>query len=153
MVWIPEDVIWAKAYQLCGPQGNATPFWTAAKQILESQAQVSLAEQAVLEMEAKAERAEQLLQEAETRSLTTAQALQEAHQKIQTLETTLATQRASSLPQTPPAPPAPAPAVPQRSHSLPLWIAFFAVLGLSIEIILPFVLPNSAGTRIESPSE
>lgn len=154
MVWIPEDVVWAKAYQLCGPEKDATPFWRAARQILEAQKRLVLADQKAQESASRTQRAEQILQEAESRSLTAEQALRETQQKIQTLESALAAQRSSSTKisaspnlNSPPPPP------PERSNLLMLALgtAFVAVLGLTVSVVIPVVLPNSPG--IEGGSE
>ncbi len=153
MVWIPEDVVWAKAYQLCGPERDATPFWRAARQILEAQERLVLADQRVQESESRTQRAEQILQDAESRSLTAEQTLREAQQKIHTLESALATQRSSSTNRTVSPNLSPPPPPPERSNLLMLALgtAFIAVLGLTFSVVIPVVLPGSSG--IERGSE
>ncbi len=152
MVWIPEDVVWAKAYQLCGPERNATPFWSAARQILEAQERLVLADKAVQDSEAKAQRAEDILHDAESRCLTAEQSLQDANRRIQTLEAALASQRSSSGGlSSSPAVNAPASADRSNPLMLALWIAFFAVVGLTVSVVVPFVFPN--GAEIETQQE
>lgn len=153
MVWIPEDVVWAKAYQLCGPGNPATPFWSAARQILEGQERLVLADKAVQDSEAKAQRAEQILEEAESRRLTAEQSLQEANRKIQILETSLASQRSSSVPlSSSPTVNTPAPTDRSNPLMLALWIALLAVVGLTVSVVFPFVFPDPAPIETQQGS-
>lgn len=151
MVWIPESVIWAKAYQLCGPGKNATPFWRAAQQILAAEQLIQQATASTQEMESRFHQVEQRLQEAENRSLAAEHALGEARQQIQTLEAALAAQRSTlSNPSIPVSASASSSGHPQPL-ALAIVLAVFYILGLVTASIVPFVSPNS--TQIDSSTE